>query len=140
MLEQAASQDIHDLKLETHKASGFAQKLATLRKSAKKYKHPQRLCDLLDAITPLLALRADIIHSKMEVVEVCGSSPKAHWLMFQNNHLVPDTIFDRKVMLPADIKALSAKVKSLAKQLTDQKITAPAPAQSAASTGPASAS
>lgn len=97
----------------------FSQKLELLHKARERFRNPKRLDVRIAAIRPLLPVRADIVHSKLEVAILFDGRTTSVKLFFQNasNALKPPMLIDFD-----ELVAMTRRLNQLADQFSHQRL------------------
>lgn len=110
--------------LKTSPGQPFSQKLNLLHKARERFRNPKRLDIRVAAIQQLLPIRADIVHSTLEVAILFDGRTAASKLYFRNasNALRPPTMMERDELI-----AMIRRLNQLALQFSHQKLRAEDP-------------
>lgn len=114
----------------------FSQKLGLLQKARERFRNPKRLDVRIAAILPLLPIRADIVHSVLEIAIFFDGRKTSAKYCFQNssNKLRPPMLLDKDELI-----LMTRRLNQLAQQFSQQRLKEAAPAAHAASSETASA-
>lgn len=130
-LETAVMQYIGKADVKATSAMPFSQKLTALAKARDRFRNPRRLDVRISAIRELLAVRADVVHSALEVVVSFDGRTTTTKLQFQN----ASDIDKRALTLSYDQFALIiGRLNQLAAQFSHQRLKEAAPAARASAT------
>lgn len=124
-LEEAVMQYVVRLKLNAKPGAAFSQKLKLLADAREHFVHPKRLDERMEAIDPLKAARADIVHSVINiVVQYDGADAQMLYLRFQNacHEKNPPLILSL-----LEFKGMTSKINTLASQFSHQQLKATTP-------------
>ena len=129
-LETAVMQYIGKTDVKATSAMPFSQKLTALAKARDRFRNPKRLDVRIAAIRELLTVRADVVHSALEVVVSFDGRTTTTKLQFQNS-----SDFDRRALtLSCDqLGLIIRRLNQLAAQFSQQQL------KEATPTAPASA-
>ncbi len=110
----------------------LGQKMETLRKARDRFQKPAKLDARLDKIAMLSTVRADVVHSVMEIVQVREGEGLRWLFMFRNSGDA-----ERPVLLlsPETMRKVTGDLNTIAHQFSDQPLKPPAPAAPAAASG-----
>ncbi|MGV7123196.1 MULTISPECIES: hypothetical protein [unclassified Sphingopyxis] len=112
-------------------AQSLTQKLNALEKAS--FRHPIKAKQRIAEIRALVECRNDMVHSILAVAEL--SSDSNSYFVFRNVSALPDcTGRQLRAITSEEFKALISRVKTAAKQLSDQPMKATAPTAPAAAT------
>lgn len=130
-LETAVMQYIGKTEVKATSSMPFSQKLAALAKARDRFRNPKRLDVRLAAIRELLAIRADIVHSVLELIVSFDGQTTTTKLQFQNS-----SDFERRALtLSCDqLAAIIRRLNQLAAQFSQQRLKEAAPAAPASAT------
>ena len=127
-LENAVMQYIGKTDVKAAPGVSFAQKLTALAKARDRFRNPKRLDVRINAIRELLPVRADIVHSALEVIVVFDGRSMTSKLQFQN---AADAGRPPLVLAGDELNILIRKLNQLAAQFSHQRLKEAAPARSA---------
>lgn len=131
-LEQAVMSYIGKTDVKAGAGQPFSQKLALLQKAREKFRNPKRLDVRVAAIQQLLPVRADIVHSALQVAILFDGRAKAVKLCFQNASVADKAplMIDREQFI-----GMTRRLNQLAFQFSQQRLKEATPAARAASSG-----
>ena len=92
-LETAVMQYIGQTDVKATSAMPFSQKLTALAKARERFRNPKRLDVRIAAIRGLLVVRADVVHSVLEIIVSFDGRTTTTKLQFQNS-----SDFDRRAL------------------------------------------
>ncbi len=123
-LESAVMQYIGRTDVKASPGQPFSQKLGLLQKARDRFRNPKRLDVRVAAIQQLLPVRADIVHSVLEVALVFDGRTVTSRLSFQNssNAQRPPMLTSRD-----DLVAMTRRLNQLAHQFSQQRLKEAAP-------------
>lgn len=130
-LESAVMQYIGRTDVKASPGQPFNQKLTLLQKARDRFRNPKRLDVRIVAIQQLLPVRADIVHSVLEVAVIFDGRVTASKLSFRNssNAERPAMLIDRD-----ELVAMTRRLNQLAHQFSQQRLKEAAPVARASAT------
>jgi len=130
-LETAVMQYIGKTDVKVTSSMPFSQKLTALAKARDRFRNPKRLDVRIAAIRELLAMRADVVHSALEVVVSFDGRTTTTKLQFQNS-----SDFDRRALTLSceQLALIIRRLNQLAAQFSQQRLKEAAPAARASAT------
>lgn len=130
-LETAVMQYIGKTDVKATSSMPFSQKLTALAKARDRFRNPKRLDVRIAAIRELLAMRADVVHSALEVVVSFDGRTTTTKLQFQNS-----SDFDRRALTLSceQLALIIRRLNQLAAQFSQQRLKEAAPAARASAT------
>lgn len=131
-LESAVMQYIGKTDVKAKPGQAFSQKLELLQQARDKFRNPKRLDVRVSGIQQLLPVRADIVHSVLQIATMFDGRETVRKLCFQNssNALKPPLLMDRE-----EFVAMTKKLNQLAYQFSHQRLKEATPTVPAASSG-----
>lgn len=131
-LEQAVLSYMGKTDVKAGTGQPFAQKLAKLQAARAKFRNPKRLDVRVAAIQQLLPVRADIVHSALQIAILFDGRAKAVKLCFQNASAADRAplMIDREQFI-----GMTRRLNQLAYQFSQQRLKEATPAARAASSG-----
>lgn len=130
-LEAEVMQYIGKTEVKATSSTPFSQKLTALAKARDRFQNPKRLDVRISAIRDLLAVRADIVHSVLELTLIFDGQDTAIKLQFQNSS---DSERRPLTMSYDQLAAIIRRLNQLAGQFSHQRLKEAAPAAPAAAT------
>lgn len=113
-------------------SQSLTHKLNALEKIS--FRYPAKAKQRIAEIRPLVECRNDIVHSILAIAELSGDTNG--YFVFRNVSALPDcTGRQLRAITEAEFKALVGRVKSVAKQLSDQPMKVATPAAPASASG-----
>lgn len=133
-LESAVMQYIGRTDVKASPGQPFSQKLGLLQKARERFRNPKRLDVRVAAIQQLLPVRADIVHSVLQVALIFDGRTMTNRLSFQNSSNP-----QRQPMLISrdELVAMTLRLNQLAHQFSQQRLKEAAPTAPAVATAPA---
>jgi hypothetical protein len=130
-LETAVMQYIGKTDVKATSAMPFSQKLTALAKARDRFRNPKRLDVRIAAIRDLLAVRADVVHSALEIIVSFDGRTTTTKLQFQNS-----SDFNRRALTLScdEFAAITRRLNQLAAQFSQQRLKEAAPTAHAFST------
>ncbi len=130
-LESAVMQYIGKTDVKASPGQPFSQKLGLLQKARDRFRNPKRLDVRIAAIEQLLPVRADVVHSVLEIALMFDGRTTTSKLSFQNssNSQRPPMLIAREELI-----AMTRRLNQLALQFSQQRLKEAAPAAPASAT------
>lgn len=128
-LEKTVMQYIGKTDVKATPGQPFSQKLILLHKARDRFRNPKRLDIRIAAIQQMLPVRADIVHSTLEVAILFDGRETSQRLCFQNasNAMRPPMLIARD-----DLAKMTSRLNQLAFQFSQQRLKEATPAAPAA--------
>jgi len=124
-LEAEVMQYIGKTEVKATSSTPFSQKLAALAKARDRFKNPKRLDVRIAAIRELLPVRADIVHSVLELILIFDGQTTSMKLQFRNS----SDCERRPLTLTHDqLAIIIRRLNQLAGQFSHQRLKEAAPA------------
>lgn len=130
-LESAVMQYIGQTDVKASPGQAFSQKLILLQKARNRFRNPKRLDVRVAAIQQLLSVRADIVHSVLEIALLFDGRMTTNKLSFKNssNAQRPAILLDREELI-----SMTRRLNQLAYQFSQQRLKEAVPAAPASAT------
>lgn len=130
-LETAVMRYIGQTDVKATSSMPFSQKLTALAKARDRFRNPKRLDVRIAAIRELLTVRADVVHSVLEIIVSFDGRTTTTKLKFQNA-----SDFDRRALALSteQFALIIRRLNQLAAQFSHQRLKEAAPAAPASAT------
>lgn len=133
-LETEVMRYIGKTEVKATSSTPFSQKLAALAKARSRFKNPKRLDVRIAAIRDLLSVRADIVHSVLELVLTFDGQSTSTKLRFQN---ASDRERQPLIVTEEELADIIRRLNQLAGQFSHQRLKEATPTAPASSTAQA---